>query len=188
MYRLAICCITTLPIFQINNWGSYWNRTNLMGFADPHLTARPKNHFGWKTRLELATSWTTIRRSNQLNYNHHIVARIGIEPMTFGLWLQRSNQLSYLAINVGMEGLEPSTNRVSGEYSNQLSYIPNCSPCWIRTNDLRVNSSLLYRWAKGEYCTPKRIRTSISRFVAECSNPLNYKCIGGSWWTRTTPN
>ena len=124
MYRLAICCITTLPIFQINNWGSYWNRTNLMGFADPHLTARPKNHFGWKTRLELATSWTTIRRSNQLNYNHHIVARIGIEPMTFGLWLQRSNQLSYLAIIVGMEGLEPSTFRVSGEYSNQLSYIP----------------------------------------------------------------
>lgn len=157
-------------------------------------------------------------------------------------------QLSYLAIIVGMGGLEPSTFRVSGEYSNQLSYIPNSSLCWIRTNDLRVNSSLLYRWAKREYCTsvrnrtlptrfwrpvrhlacqtyikwywtdsncwrlplqgsalptelqyqnkrgylsictPKRIRTSISRFVAECSNPLNYKCIGGAWWTRTTPN
>ena len=29
--------------------------------------------FGWKTGFEPATSGTTIRRSNQLSYNHHLL-------------------------------------------------------------------------------------------------------------------
>ncbi len=28
--------------------------------------------FGWKTGFEPATSGTTIQRSNQLSYNHHL--------------------------------------------------------------------------------------------------------------------
>ena len=29
--------------------------------------------FGWKTGLEPATFGTTIRRSNRLSYNHHVL-------------------------------------------------------------------------------------------------------------------
>jgi len=51
------------------------DRTELFGFTNQRFTIKLETPYwivGWMTRLELATFWTTIRRSNQLNYNHHI--------------------------------------------------------------------------------------------------------------------
>ena len=58
-----------------------------------------------------------------------LVARMGIEPITSGLWILRSNQLSYLAIILIIFPtweLEPSPpRRIWILRSNQLSYLAN---------------------------------------------------------------
>lgn len=43
------------------------------------LSAGLKN--GWKTGFEPATSGTTIQRSNQLSYNHHLYETPGFRPV-----------------------------------------------------------------------------------------------------------
>ena len=102
--------------------------------------------FGWMMRFELTTSWTTIRRSNQLNYNHHFVPKVGLEPTHFEVSVPKTDvstipplrqvaghrltcggctfhlvPLRYYDFFVPPQGLEPWTPTLKVWYSSQLS-------------------------------------------------------------------
>ena len=94
-------------------------------------------------------------------------------------------QLYYLSF-VLMDGLEPSTTCVSGKCSNQLSYTNICSPTWIRTRDLPVNSRLLYRWAMEEFGGINWNRTSDTWIFSPLLYHLSYNTNCACRRTRTS--
>ena len=74
--------------------------------------------FGWKKGFEPSASWTTIRRSNQLNYNHHLVCYLGTDPRT-----------------------PPS----QGGMIPVSTIAPCCVTGWNRTTDTWIFSPMLYQ-------------------------------------------
>ena len=71
---------------------------------------------GWMTGFEPATSGTTIRRSNQLSYTHHISAYSGQACPDPGPYLHTVHRL------VRQKGFEPLTYCLEGSCSILLSY------------------------------------------------------------------
>ena len=76
---------------------------------------------GWLSRLELPTSGATIRRSNQLNYNHHMEQVMGIEP-TSQPWQGRIITVILHLHGISIATAVPSGNSLFISSANGTNY------------------------------------------------------------------
>ena len=140
------------------------------------------------TRLELATSCVTGRRSNQLSYT----------PITYGghnrtwtydplLVRQVLSQLSYATIMVPRRGIEPlfpewKSDVLTTERTGHL-YKKNGGSSWTRTSDHSVMSRVLWpNWAMDPHIMAylEGFEPPTHALEGRCSIQLSYRYI--SWW------
>jgi hypothetical protein len=120
-----------------------------LGQRSTRLTASSPRMMGWLTGFEPAASASTVRRSNQLSYNHRPGA---VGDPARGLWVAPSSPLrTYGAPGgnrtpisrlrrplpypldhgramVGTTGFEPATSWSQTKRSTKLSYVPTRAP------------------------------------------------------------
>ena len=137
--ELWVQIIKRITPLDYKNGGSEWNRTIDTGIFSP-LLYRLSYRAIWRSRRGLnprSSAWQADVLTTALR--DQLVAGIGFEPMTFGLWARRATELLHPAISKMAEekGFEPLRRLhdlpvfKTGPF-NQLGY----SSIWCLRSDL----------------------------------------------------
>ena len=111
-----------------------------------------------QTGIEPAISSVTGKRIKPL-YHWTVVAEIGFEPMTFGLWAQRATNCSTPLYNGGQWGIRTPAGREAPGSFQDCSLQPGLGNCpWWTQQDSNLwptgyEPVALTNWAMGPYQT-----------------------------------
>ena len=142
-----------------------------------------------QTGIEPAISSVTGKRIKPL-YHWTVVAEIGFEPMTFGLWAQRAADCStplYMAGNEGFEpprAVKPLLVFKTSPFS-QAWVITLVDPTGFEPVTNRLWAGCSNRWAMGpttlvfHMVASVRVELTTFRVWTGCSNQLSYNA---KWW------
>ena len=140
------------------NGGSGRNRTSDTRSFSPLLYRLSYRAMAVQTGIEPAISSVTGKRIKPL-YHWTVVAEIGFEPMTFGLWAQRATNCSTPLYNGGQWGIRTPAGREAPGSFQDCSLQPGLGNCpWWTQQDSNLLPTgyepvALTNWAMGPYQT-----------------------------------